>query len=368
MKKITALLIAVIMIAAVFAGTTSAFKDDVMPDGFHWVSVDWYAYAGSFLSQAGHCEDLVRDNPQTYDLFSDPNADVVGFYGWAALTEGEIKSYAYSLDNGARVESPLSRLQDASLDRTAELQNAGITNGEGFWIVYNYSSLKAGKHNAAFYAIDASGQEHLMFSYDFNVVERYPDQWFCSTGNTDVTPGYWSYPLAEGHEFTLTFPSAYTFGGFCIFFYANPEGSTVDISLLDKDGKELETFRHTQIDNGALTHNFSKAYGPGTYTLRIVSVSHSGETGWFVVGSKAAGEMQTTIGGNFTTNDQTLPAVFGFLIGAAKEQPAEEEPGTDPTPGTTEPTNPHTADASVVAIAAVACAALAGAFIVKKVR
>ena len=364
MKKIISIiLVAVLMSAAVFTVASNA-----MDEGLFNFSADWYAYAGAFLSQAGHCDELVKNNMPQYDRHADPNADIVGFYGWAALKEGKIKTFGVKLDNGAMIDSPLARIQNAGLDRTAELEAAGIVNGEAYWTVFYYNELAVGKHNAAFYAIGEDDKAYEIFNYDFMVVERDPDQWLCDPSGGAST-GWWMHPFADqAWEFTATFTTPYSFNCFCALFYANgDEGATVNISLLDENGNELETQQYTQIGDSSPTLNFSKAYPAGTYTFRITSTDKGAH---FVMGSGAPGELEVTIGGNCNTNDNTMGAPCMFLVGASK---AAEAPIEDPTedPGTTEPTqpsNPDTADASVIAIVAVACVALAGVAVAKKFR
>jgi hypothetical protein len=281
-------------------------------------SADWYAYAGAFLSQSGNCDKLVKENPQTYELHSDPNSDIVGFYGWAALNNSKITTFGIKIDGGEMIDSPLARIQSASLDRTAELANAGIVNGEAFWTVFFYTSAGAGKHNVAIYAIDELGGEHELFNYDYEAVSVDPPQWLCDTTNTGVLlPGLWAFPATPGQYCTLTFTSAYTFNGFCMMIYGNPEGTVVDVSLLDKYGTELEKQQFTQVGDAAPTIVFSKAYPEGTYTLKFTIVSGAGETNWFVIGTGDPNPaMPVTVGGNFATNENTRAGIYAFLTGA----------------------------------------------------
>lgn len=281
-------------------------------------SADWYAYAGAFLSQSGNCDKLVKENLQTYELHSDPNSDIVGFYGWAALNNSKITTFGIKIDGGEMIDSPLARIQNAGLDRTAELANAGIVNGEAFWTVFFYTSAGAGKHNVAIYAIDELGGEHELFNYDYEAVSVDPVQWLCDTTNTEVLlPGLWAFPATPGQYCTLTFKSAYTFNGFCMMIYGNPEGTVADVSLLDKYGTELEKQQFTQVGDAAPTIVFSKAYPEGTYTLKFTIVSGAGETNWFVIGTGDPNPaMPVTVGGNFATNENTRAGIYAFLTGA----------------------------------------------------
>ena len=68
MKKITAILLAVVMIVCALAVSASAFKDNVFPEEFLWIATDQYAYAGAWLWAAGNSDDFVKDNPPAYEL------------------------------------------------------------------------------------------------------------------------------------------------------------------------------------------------------------------------------------------------------------------------------------------------------------
>ena len=148
-------------------------------------------------------------------------------------------------------------------------------------------------------------------------------------------------------------------------FYANPEGATVNISLLDKGGKELEKVEFTQAGDGSPTIKFSKAYAPGTYTIKIENNKNNGAH--FVMGSGLPGDIEVTIGGNCGTNENTMGAPCMFLTGAVN--PGDSGSSTTDDPGRPEnPGNSDTADAAVIAIASLACIALAGVVIAKKIR
>jgi hypothetical protein len=366
MKKLTAIVLSVILIATgVLCITTNA-----MDEHFANYSADWYAYAGSVLWNQGNSDTIVRENPQTYEIHAGaPAADIVGFYGWAALKEGKIKTFGIKLDGGEMIDSPLSRLQDAALDRTAELEGAGIVNGEGFWLVFYYTDLGIGTHNAAFYAIGENDEAYEIFNYDFTVIEKYPDQWLCdSTATASVAPGLWCYPFVEGATCSLTFDAVNPFAGICIMMYANPDGADVEVSLLDKDGKELEKLSRTQKGDDAPTLVFSKSYDAGTYTIKFTTVSNATADGWFVIGTADPSSTDVAVSGEFTTNENTRAGILAFLVGAVKTDNGSTSEPSDPGEPSAPATNPDTADAAVIAIAAVACIALAGVVIAKKVK
>ncbi len=372
MKKITSVLLAMILVTSILSCITISAKDDTVDN----YSADWYAYAGSILWNQGNSDTVVKENLQTYELHADKNADIVGFYGWAALKEGKIKSFGIKLDGGAMIESPLSRIQDAGLDRTAELAKANIVNGEGFWMVFSYTALGTGTHNAAFYAIGEDNSENKLFDYDFLVIEKDPDQWLCDNTSNVVMPGWWMTDTAS-HNIELKFTTPYSFNGICTYFYT--AGAKLDISLLDGNGGELEKLPTYSAAEGVANLALSKAYKAGTYTIKIVPVelTPNNENIAYVVlaTSMKLASLPVEVSGAFNTAnpaDVQQPeganeAPFMFLIGAPKT--AESDPGeqggeTQPT----QPTNPGTADASVIAIASLACVALAGVVIAKKIR
>lgn len=367
MKKIISMLLVVVLAtASLFCITTNAKADTVSE-----YSADWYAYAGSVLWKQGNADNVVKENPQTYEKHAgNPGADIVGFYGWAALKEGKIKSYGIKLDGGAMINSPLSREQDAALDRTAELEKANKVNAEGFWMVFYYTDLGPGKHNAAFFAIGEDGKEHALFDYDFTVVAREPDQWLCDASAAAYMGGMWLWGLDRNISLTFTAPNA--FSGVCTLFFTS--GSDLMFTLLDKDGKELEKVECKGVVEGvAVTAQFSKAYKAGTYTLDIspTSLTEVGGNAYAVLATYSpradlpvevagvfdycsAADWNNMAGTSYPDNANQAP--FMFLVGAAKEASSET------------PVNPGTADAAVIAIAAVACVALAGIVVAKKIK
>ena len=379
MKKLTSIVLAVILIASAALCITVNAADD----HFSGYSADWYAYAGAFLSQAGHCDELVNNELQTYDMHDGaPAADIVGFYGWAALKEGKIKTFGIKLDGGAMIDSPLSRLQNAALDRTAELNAAGIVNGEGFWLVFYYTDLGPGTHNAAFYAISENDEAYEIFNYDFKV--NADGEWLCGANpGASLNTGWWFNPVVpqpDDRYVNIEFTAKNAFSGVHGFYYCNyldadhgPANMTVELL---KDDKVVASGTAIGNANSWVDTDFGKNMEPGKYTLKYTCLEGEGENrSWFVIGAAVTGAGDTVVSGNVNMTDGVVyPAIM--LIPAEEGQggdPGTTDPGTsDPgtsDPGTSDPdTTPPTADAAVIAIAAVACIALAGIVVAKKVR
>ena len=195
--------------------------------------------------------------------------------------------------------------------------------------------------------------------------EKDPDTWLCKAGGS-VATGWWMYPFTDQEwEVNFTFASPNAFDGFISTLYANPEGATVKINVLDASGATLDTVEHTQAGDGLATISFSKAFAPGTYTIQFKSTDNGAH---FVVGSSEAGDVPVEVSGNCNTNENTLVAPIILLTGAVNPDAGDVPADTTPAEATPEPVNPATADAAVTAIAAVAVTALAGIVISKKIK
>ena len=194
--------------------------------------------------------------------------------------------------------------------------------------------------------------------------EKDPDFWLCKAGSTNIAPGYWMNDPYQGRNIDIKFTSTSAFNALLAQMYANAPGAeagpcVVTIKVLDKDGKELES-QDLEVSNdadgdgtkeagdGIYTVNFKKTYEAGTYTISILPKSGQ----YFVLGGSEAGDGAVEVTGNFGTADQFIhEAPCAVLLGAV--------PGGS---------NPGTADAAVIAIAAVACIALAGVVVAKKIK
>ncbi len=298
--------------------------------------------------------------------------DKVYILGWAANPDGALKEIVWSVDGGAD-----QKCSDIYRDRS-DVAGAGIAiadNGThgGFGIdaaadggmmeLLGIGSVAAGAHVLTIKAVYADGTSE---SLDYNIsvsgessqpaAEKDPDTWLCKAGGT-VATGWWMHPFTDQEwEINFKFTTPNAFEGFVSTLFANPEGATVKINVLDADGNVLDTVEHTQAGDGLATITFNKAFAPGTYTIQFKSTDNGAH---FVVGSSEAGDIPVEISGNGNTNESTLAAPIILLTGAVN-------PGSGSTPS--QPSNPKTADAAVIAIAAVAVVALAGVVVAKKVR
>ena len=221
-----------------------------------------------------------------------------------------------------------------------------------------------------------------------------PDTWLClEDPNDNYTTGYWSGPAAgfpDGSDINVTFTTPNAFKGFVMACYAST-GDTpavLDLALLDEDDNELETLQVTvDYDHPNMKDtvvNFSKAYAKGTYTIQMVFADGQ----HFVL---ACGDVNEDIdvavfGVNNNQYPEKAPAIklLGAEAPAGGEQQGGEqqggEQGGEQQQGGQQGgeqqqggqqggnTNPSTADASVIAIAAVAAVALAGIAVAKKIR
>ena len=294
--------------------------------------------------------------------------------GWAANPEGNLKEIVWSVDGGADQKCP-----DNYRDRS-DVASAGIAvanNGEhagfghdnasegGFLELSGIENLKDGTYTLTIKAVYESGDPDTK---DFTLVvgtgESSGSSEQPTSGAVDtplytggVTTGWWMHPFTEKDwEINATFNTPNAFDGFHFTFYANEDpGADVVINLL-KGEEVVETKNFTAVSNGEADITFDKAYAAGEYTIQFKSTANGAH---FVLGSAAASDVAVEISGNGNTNGDTLAApaitLHGATVGGA-EQPSGQ------------PSNPQTADAAVIAIAAVACIALAGVVIAKKVR
>ena len=185
------------------------------------------------------------------------------------------------------------------------------------------------------------------------------DQWLCGTEVSaekapDNGPTWWFNPLGEpdDRELKATFKATSSFSGIKFFAYCspNPEIASFKVELISGGKTVFEKVIKTEGDKIYET-DFGKVYEAGEYTLRFTSASGSGVANtdsWFVLGGVKGENADVTVDASAALNGPAagvLPAIM--LVGA---------------------TNPGTADAAVIAIAAVACIALAGVVVAKKVK
>ncbi|MBO4423786.1 MAG: hypothetical protein J5879_10115, partial [Clostridia bacterium] len=218
------------------------------------------------------------------------------------------------------------RLQDAE----------GVEGADKIGVGYRITVRGALKrYNADTVQFDAKC-ELLDYVYEGVPAVKDPDTWLCKEGGP-LNTGWWMHPFtSKDWVCSCTFETPNAFDGFIGGFFANPEGATVMIDLLDEDGDQIDTVQHTQYGDGTPTIKFSSAYTPGKYTIRFRSTDSGSH---FVLGSSDAGDIDVTVSGNCNTNENTLAAPVILLTGAV--DPGPGSPGTEPDE--TEPESTETA-------------------------
>ena len=374
MKKILALSVAVIMTFALFAAAVNAAAEPALlitaEDLASESNTTKSGVSFELMEEGGEkfarftAEDL---DPHLY-LASNPKTDVANHFAVLKYrtTSGAKKTDAFmagaephtqftDIVNDGQWHFAYGDLEESGANWTGTFARLDpLNNGDlkvGDTIDIAWIAVFANEADAQAYTGPAGSSEQP--SDPQPVAEKDPDTWLCQAGDPAATTGWWMHPFTDKEwEFTSKFTTPNAFDGFIALFFANPEGAKVQINLLDEAGAVLDSQEFTQAGDGSPTIKFSKAFAAGTYTLQIKSTDTGAH---FVVGSAHAGDVAVEVGGNCNTNDSTLDAPVIVLTGAVAS-------------GASEPSNPGTADASVIAIAAVACVALAGVVIAKKVR
>ena len=197
--------------------------------------------------------------------------------------------------------------------------------------------------------------------------EKGEDQWLCEADPTTAT-GWWFNPVGDPDDryVQVNFTATSSFSGVKGYYYcsnppANPElgleYSVMTVELI-KDGSVVATTELRGVGDDWVTLDFGKAFAAGDYSLKYTCKSGSGieNNCWCVIGSANGSDENVTVdNAGAGTNDNTLSHPALMLVGAAGSSSGETTP-------------PATADAAVIAIAAVACVALAGVVIAKKIR
>lgn len=235
--------------------------------------------------------------------------------------------------------------------RLDPLNNGGLKEGDTIDIAW--IALFASEDDAKAYTGPAAGETPVA-----PTPEKSDDQWLGGSEPAGHSTGWWMNPIAEGCDkyIKIGFTAAGNFSGIHGYYLCNPttsnEGPTVVKAQILK-GDTVLAEKEIPVDGDKwYDTDFGKSIPAGDYTLAYLPVSGNG--GWFVLGSYD-GQGDWTIDTNCATNDATKTHPEIMLIGAAA--------AADP-----QPSNPGTADASVIAIAAVACVALAGVVVAKKIR
>ena len=364
MKKILAIAIVTIMTFALCIGASATINVDKL-------GINDTEYRGG--------ADNFRDsNPIEIAV-----GDKIYLLGWAYGT-AHLTKLVWSVDDGADHEcsnnyrdryeiTPILGIDEALGE------NAGFghdTNDQGGMLeLIGIDQLKDGTYKLTVKAIFADDSTETK-DYNLKVgtgvnaedpepsqpaTEKSDDQWLGGSEPGGNATGWWMNPISDGCDkyININFKAAGNFSGIHGFYLCNPAaaevGPTVVKAQILKDGSVLAE-KEIPVDGDAwYDTDFGKSFPAGDYTLSFLPVSGNG--GWFVLGSYD-GQGEWTIDTNCATNGDTKTHPEIMLIGAAAPSQG----------GDTTPTNPGTADASVIAIAAVACIALAGVVVAKKVR
>ena len=158
MKKLISLVLAVIMVAAILASTLPVIS--YKTNNF-WL--DWYRLNGYQVTPAEHNEifkTLTNEkNPPLYVKHdSNPNNDTVLILGWIQLENSmKVTGLGLKMDDGAinyssNYFTKTTNIPGCQVDRSAELNAVGFTNGEGYVFLFNYHDLSVGTHTVSFYA------------------------------------------------------------------------------------------------------------------------------------------------------------------------------------------------------------------------
>lgn len=266
----------------------------VVPEVHHTItgkSFDWYAKNGAFVAQTGNVDQFVNEG--TGIVYLHCGADIVGFEGWVAFEDATPAQFAYSMDGGELITDANGMI----FERSAELAGAGVVNGQGFWIVFDYTALESGSHTVTFYAIAPDGVAEPFFSYNFDVYSVEDFTWFYNIADGSYNTGYWMGPNVEipTGNIEVTFEAVDAFSGIYTAFFADVvPGALLRIDLYDEDGALLESLNQKFVHNDNGLVKFSKAYAPGTYT---VDFCYIGETGHFVLGSGTPLDVEYSVAG-----------------------------------------------------------------------
>ena len=350
MKKFFALAIAVVMVS-VLAFTAAA---DFTSEPVSCDQVFVYGEDGSTRI------DLAKfgGNDQSDTELGDITGKIDGsfhIFGWHAASQ-KIVEFGYRYGDDVTLGSPKADTEDAVV-----AAGSSVAGDTGESVRFNIEvPAKTGEDVEVFAVVKyADGTVadiwRVVYSYGSSApAEPDADTWLCKAGGS-VATGWWMNPFTDQDwEINFKFTTPNAFDGFASTLFANPEGATVKISVLDASGAVLDTVEHTQMGDGLANIKFNKAFAPGTYTIQFKSTDNGAH---FVVGSSEAGDIAVEVSGNGNTNENTLAAPIILLTGAVN--PGGQSGGK---------TNPKTADASVIAIAAVAVAALAGVVVAKKIK
>jgi len=353
MKKILAVMIVAVLAVALCVGANAASLKNHSFDTIYVNDLDNPAV------NDGQAKAWSEANP------IDAEVEKIRVRGWAHLEGSTIAAFGYKVDDGEAVV-------DAGFifDRP-DVQGAfGVTAdvANGFDITLDLANAGKGEHTVTLLVKAADGDLVEITSFKFTqqkeaaktddpAPEKSADQWLGGSEPAGHSTGWWMNPIAEGCDkyIKIGFTAAGNFSGIHGYYLCNPAAAEVGPTVVKAQilkGDTVLAEKEIPVDGDAwYDTDFGKTIPAGDYTLAFLPVSGNG--GWFVLGSYD-GQGEWTIDTNCATNSDTKTHPEIMLVGAAAADP--------------QPSNPGTADASVIAIAAVACVALAGVVVAKKIR
>jgi hypothetical protein len=375
MKKILAVATAIIMITAVCATVSFAASEPALIITAEQLSAADNTYNGSSA-------ELKEEGGEKFAQFTAVNLDPHFYFGTVPETDAA-NHYAvvkYRTTSGAQsIDAYMAGAEPHTIFGTFEadgqwhctigdleqsgsnwtgkfarldpLNNGGLVEGDTIDIAW--IALFASEDDAKAYTGGSSEQQQP--------AEKGEDQWLCGEEPAAMSPNWWFNPVGEPDDkfVTVTFTATSNFSGIHAFYYCSNTDNGFTLAHMNvalvKDGNVVADAELASNGDAWADTDFGKVFGPGEYTIRYTPKSGSGVENdcWCVLaGTTAESSAVVEAGGGARQSAEAAPVIM--LIGADAQ-------------GTT-PTNPGTADASVIAIAAVACVALAGVVIAKKVR
>ena len=369
MKKLFAIAVAVVMAVALCVTAAAIHNpDDTTKVWFDRenLNISWDTVYIDGQSQMdlgwggdGSAQDKVEANPITVG-----SAETITIRGWAGIKEGKAVEFGYRLNEGEPVFSAdfAKTTEDAVINAGGDSRFEIVVPVKGLTAPTLITAVAKGEDGAVcdFIEFSVNGQ-YTGGSSDPQPVEAGEDQWLCGADpGSAVTTGWWFNPVGEHDDrFVLvSFKANSSFRGVHGFYFcSNPvdypdlglEYAKMKVEIINKEGAAVAEAELGGIGDNWVDIDFGQVFGPGEYQLRYTCKSGSGieNNCWCVIGA-CEGSGDTHVDANVNGPAAGYPALM--LIGASSGS------------------NPGTADASVIAIAAVACVALAGVVVAKKVR
>ena len=387
MKKIIAFVLVAVMLAitanAVIRNdghTTDFWRDDKtnVKHSFDTVFVDGVSQMDLKWGVDGSAGKIVTDNPLT--VGENVNS-TIAFRGWVGINQDTYAGVTVAEVGYYFNENPSSYVKSGDL---IAAEDAVVAAG-GEYRFENLSINVAGRTAPTLITITVKGSDGNLYDFgEFSINGQYteapadepevteapvvtsPDQWINgSDPGENYTTGWWFHPVGEPDErfFTVNFTADGYFSGLHGFYFCSntdngASQATMSVQLIQNGSVLVEK---DMVCNGDAWHDvdFGKSFPAGDYSIKLSCKAGSGVENdcWCVVGA-CAGNADVTIDTNINgpADATLLPCMM--LIGGSSSGASS---GT-----TTKP--PKTADAAVVAVAAVAVLALAGVVVAKKVK